>query len=141
MKPDYTPQEGKILKLFIKYADAARPKIEKFLGINFDYYITLRGIKIGAGADKEEKIIYFGKDGIIGAYENCVGKIGLTPAGRRCFKFVARFLMLHEALHILGMIHNKEGRKLGYRSDLTKDKYTRKLIRQVFKYTKDEVSD
>lgn len=133
--PNYTKEEGKIIKLFIRYAYRAQPKIERFLGIKFDWYITLNQIKIGAGADRINKIIYFGKDGIVGAYHNC------EENKTRCFKFVARFLMLHEALHISGLSHDKEGRKLGYRTKLDKDLYTRKLIRKIFGYTKEEVPD
>lgn len=135
MSTDYTPKEGKILRLFIKYADAAQPKIEKLLGVQFEYYITIKEIMIGAGADKKNKIIYVGKKGLVGAYDACEGRKSF------CFKFVTRFVMLHEALHIAGMSHDKAGRMLGYRSDLTKDIYTRNLMRKLFKYTKEELPD
>lgn len=135
MNPDYTPEEGKILKLFIKYAEVAKPRIEKFLGINFDYYITIKEIMLGAGADKKNKIIYVGKRGLVEAYNACEGRKSF------CFKFVIRFVLLHEALHIIGMNHDKQGRKLGYRSNLTKDIYTRKSMRKLFKYTKEELPD
>lgn len=110
--------------LDVKISKAVRhyqPIIEKIMKIKFITKIDLKGLTSRSYLKQNLVIISLNEvfDMIHSGYD---------------FDEIIKLILIHEGLHLTGMVHNEASRKkLGYYSDFKRDRYSAALMKEIFK--------